>query len=458
MNLLRGLSKYVLAGCLFTMVCVLRAGAQIPNQLNTGYPENGVFHGSEIDNVQINNGGLHVEIPLYSAKGRGLGVGARAVYNSKGWTFHTRCFTSGGGFCEDDVQGDPMGYPSLAFFGAFDYEFSTSSSTCTTGGGTGIPDISYTVVGVHTLREPDGTKHHFVRDPLFGRSGCTPPSYSTTLYADDGSGWIMHIDTSDGSIIEAINKNGTRILPPAHSAGRFAAALIVDANGNQMSSNSTCCTRSGWGGTDTLGRTIPANGAYYDSSGTLRSPTFSGSISVAIDTTPLCSFSTADSCVPDKTTWTLPTQLNLPNGDVYSFTYAQNAAGELTSMTLPTGGQISWTWGTWNTGGSNVATRTVFANGVTGTWTYNSNVTKVTDPQGKDILFTSTASSKSVEYFDGPAGSSPLIKTVTTDYPAGCPSTSLNLCSVPIRETTTWNQQNLVMKTETDWDSATTSV
>src|ERR1051326_473413 len=166
MNLLRGLSKYVLAGCLFTMVCVLRAGAQIPNQLNTGYPENGVFHGSEIDNVQINNGGLHVEIPLYSAKGRGLGVGARAVYNSKGWTFHTRCFTSGGGFCEDDVQGDPMGYPSLAFFGAFDYEFSTSSSTCTTGGGTGIPDISYTVVGVHTLREPDGTKHLFVRNPL----------------------------------------------------------------------------------------------------------------------------------------------------------------------------------------------------------------------------------------------------------------------------------------------------
>jgi hypothetical protein len=278
MNILRLSSKNAVAVCVFTIVCALCAGAQIPNQLNTGYPENGIFHGSDIDNVQINNGGLHVDIPLYSAKGRGLGVGARVVYNSKGWTFHTRCFTSGGGFCEDDVQGDPLGYPSLAFFGAFDYEFSTSSTTCLTGSGTGNPDISYTQVGGYTLREPDGTKHHFVRDPLIGRSGCTPPTYSATLYADDGSGWLMQIDTSDGSIIEAISKNGTRILPQAHNAGLFAAVLIVDANGNQMLSSNTCCSRSGWGGTDTLGRTIPANGAYYDSSGTLRSPSFSGSI------------------------------------------------------------------------------------------------------------------------------------------------------------------------------------
>ena len=408
--------------------------AQIPSQLNTGYPENGIFHGSDVDNVQINNGGLHVEIPIYSAKGRGLSVGAKVVYNSKGWTFHTRCFTSGGGFCEDDVEGDPLGYPTLAFFGAFDYAFASSSSTCTTGSGTGLPDISYTTMGGYTLREPDGTKHHFVPDLLAGLSGCIPPNYTATLYADDGSGWIMHINTSDGTIIEAISKNGTRVKPPSGAASfgsRVPAVLIVDANGNQLSSSATCCATNGWGGTDTLGRTVPANGAYYDSSDTLQSPSFSGSVSVAIDTTPLCLFSTADTCVPDKTTWTLPTQLNLPNGDVYSFTYAQNAAGELTSMTLPTGGQISWDWGAWDRGGRNVASRTVSANGVTGTWSYDfsqaPNVIRVTDPAGKDTRytclvtlepagFTSCGVVEKIEHFDGVAGSSPLIRTVTTDY------------------------------------------
>lgn len=132
------------------------AQGQIPNQLNTGYPDNGVFHGSDIDNVQINNSGLHIEIPIYQAKGRGLNVGAKVVYNSKGWVFKTRCFTSGGGFCEDDVQGDPLGNTTFAFYGGFDYIFSASSRNCQAGF-----DLFYFRVGGYVLREPDGTKHHF---------------------------------------------------------------------------------------------------------------------------------------------------------------------------------------------------------------------------------------------------------------------------------------------------------
>src|SRR6266852_579412 len=93
--------------CLLIVACVPYAASQVSNQLSTGYPENGIFHGSEIDNVQINNGGLHVEIPISGAKGRGLSTAAKVIYNSKNWTFHTRCFTAGGGFCEDDVGADP---------------------------------------------------------------------------------------------------------------------------------------------------------------------------------------------------------------------------------------------------------------------------------------------------------------------------------------------------------------
>jgi RHS repeat-associated protein len=455
----RLLSKSGLFVCLYAFLCVPHAASQVPSQLNTGYPENGIFHGSDIDNVQINNGGLHLDIPIFSAKGRGLNVASRVVYNSKAWTFHTRCFTSGGGFCEDDVQVDRLSSATLAFYGAFDYEFATSSNTCQAGF-----DLFYTKVGGYTLREADGTKHHFVPDPLLS-SVCVPPKYTATLYADDGSGWIMQTNISDGSIIEAISKSGARI---AANGGAGPAALIVDANGNQMSSSSTCCGNSGWGGTDTLGRTIPANGGYYDSSGALRTPGLSGSVSVAIDTTPLCLFSDADSCVPDKGTWTLPNQLQLPNGDTYIFTYAQNGAAELTSMTLPTGGQIGWTWGAWDTGGRNVATRTLSANSVTGQWNYDysaaPNAITVTDPSNRATRYTCIVTKTAcdvvnkTESFGGAADASSLLRTVATDYLSfclSCPSGAPYYLA--IRETTIWNQQNVVAKAETDWDAMTIS-
>lgn len=50
-----------------------------------GLPAHGSFSGSDFDNVQLNNGNLHIEIPLYSVGGRGLSVPVSLVYDSKGW-------------------------------------------------------------------------------------------------------------------------------------------------------------------------------------------------------------------------------------------------------------------------------------------------------------------------------------------------------------------------------------
>lgn len=453
-TLLRG------AACLVILLFFsFRAAGQggVPGQLNTGYPENGVFHGSQMDNVQINNLGLHAEIPIYSMKGRGLNIAFKVIYNSKSWTFHTRCFNEGGGFCEDDVITDPLGYLGLAFFGAFDYAFSSSSQTCQAGF-----DLFYTHTGGYTLREPNGTKHHFGPDPFDTQQACTPPVYPSIVYADDGSGWIMQINTSNGYIIQAISKSGIRVL--AGTVGIAApAAEIIDANGNELSPHWVCC--SGWGGTDTLGRNIPASGGYYDSSGTLRSPAFSQNITVNKQTS-LCQFSNADACVEDTSSSILPTQLQLPNGDVFTFNYAQNAGAELTSMTLPTGGTISWTWGDWGEGGRNVATRTVTANGVTGTWVYGQSSSQfwavVTDPAQNDTGYTCIVLTQQVaptcdyvsevQYFNGRVGSGAAVKTVTTDYNSFSLG-PVEAYALPIRETTAWNQQNIVRKSETDWET-----
>src|ERR1700730_13351914 len=59
---------------------------QTDGDAGTGFPQNGVFAGSSIESVQINNGNLHVEIPVWSYTGRGgVESGVSFVYDSKGW-------------------------------------------------------------------------------------------------------------------------------------------------------------------------------------------------------------------------------------------------------------------------------------------------------------------------------------------------------------------------------------
>ena len=55
------------------MICFVSPSAIAQdNSSNIGLPPNGVFSGSSVESVQVNNGNLHIEIPLYSVPGRGL--------------------------------------------------------------------------------------------------------------------------------------------------------------------------------------------------------------------------------------------------------------------------------------------------------------------------------------------------------------------------------------------------
>src|SRR5712671_1094796 len=74
----------------------------VTDPLNIGMPPNGVFSGSDFDSVQLNNGGLHIEIPLWSIGGRGLSVGYKYIYDNRGWYFRTTC--SRQGLCTDHVS------------------------------------------------------------------------------------------------------------------------------------------------------------------------------------------------------------------------------------------------------------------------------------------------------------------------------------------------------------------
>src|SRR5262249_5952242 len=78
-------SKLVVVVLAFTLRSISAFGQGVGNSSNAGTPQNAIFHGSDIDAVQLNNGGLSVDIPLGGTPGRGLSTGYRLIYNSRTW-------------------------------------------------------------------------------------------------------------------------------------------------------------------------------------------------------------------------------------------------------------------------------------------------------------------------------------------------------------------------------------
>lgn len=435
----------------------------VSNGTNIGTPENGSFSGSDFDNVQLNNGNLHIEIPLWSLKGRGLSTSMKLVYDSKGWGFHTHCQTShqtGITTCTDTVRPQTGSHTSLSLVSPESYGTTHSIAN-------GLCGDSNFYYYNYVLSEPNGSAHRFEPDQVKPTSVTfTGTSYVCTwptgafLRARDGSGWQAVLNSS-GEIDHFISKNGTAVYP--------SSAKLEDPNGNIIVSSS-----------DTLGRSFGMTSSnsssyttsYYDSNGNLQNIVVTYT-SVPVQTN-ACQFSGADTCVEKSGTSLLPGTIALPNGTSYVFSYVPNSYGQPSSVTLPTGGQISWTWNPpVDQSGPILASRTETVGGVSNTWRYNIvpvNYAIVTDPYGNDTKsvftvvnygFTDPAwptpevyyppdppvFETSKQYFQGSASTGTLIKTIQTAY-SGAGGTV-----VPTSVTTTWNQTNQVSKVVTSWDS-----
>ncbi len=186
-----------------TSACSAQQG--VDNSVNSGLPTNGVFHGSDIENVQVNNGNLHVDIPIYSIKGRGLDTSAHFVYDTKGWYFDRSC--DGINPCEDLVTPLPGNTMILGASAPFNFQYlgDSAGAVCTYNNGNYQVNREWTNI---ILLEPNGTKHHFSPDPIADTAN---PCWEvgSTVYADDGSGWILQLG-SNGTIV-AINKRGTAV-------------------------------------------------------------------------------------------------------------------------------------------------------------------------------------------------------------------------------------------------------
>ncbi len=435
---------------LFLLLALLVLGsvrssfAQDPDDIQQGIKAYGTYRGGDIDSVSMTNGNLTVDIPLLSYPQRGrVNNGTRLIYNGKNYKQRTVCVA---GDCTTYVDRISAISPMIA---TGDEGFLTLKTTTIPINGTKLTFQSYSLVS------GDGASHQMVQ------------LSSTTLQSVDGTGLQV---SSSGSTEYAIDANGSRF----ELAG--GGASEEDTNGNQLTL------------TDTVGRSIPgpptnsfgSGGSGNCPSGPLpvhkiaqwNPPGPNGGTSAFVfcwaQVNVVAEYDVTDGTQTYENINFLQSVV-LPNGTSWTFQYSNDGFGDLTEITFPTGGTVSYVWENGSScGGMDIpprwlASRTVNANDGTGshTWTYlyspgvgakgSTGTTTVVDPLVDNTVYTNayvsgcSAYTTNVQYYEGAVQSANLLKTVTTTYSSSpSPFTpdgiygALTMNIVPTQITTMW--------------------
>jgi RHS repeat-associated protein len=453
--------------------------AQSDPNLEQGIKPYGSYDSSAIDSVNLTNGALMAHIPLVSFPQRGdkLSMGFFIRYNNKGWAIHDNGLT-------------PQGTPDR------NWQFVGNGADVAVDQAIHVNQDFFSLLGVvfetYTAIASDGAAHQL---------GNTS---ATSMESINASGIRVNWDSTKPTDLNGatiIDSAGVRYtlgpgigaLPFVANSHRFYPTVTEDTNGNRITASSS----AGW--TDTLGRLIPGSSPTDGSFGvnavnvlTPGVPTTdlancpAGTVAARIWSLPgpggiasvikLCysdvslqsNFQDAGITDTSSTTRMLTTVL-LPNLTQWSFAY--DSYGDLTDITTPQGGSISYTWTTVTLiaavgGGESraVLSRTVNANDGTGakTWNYswgplssangiNSMTNVVTQPSGNDTVhqMSSIIVSSGSPYYEtqvqtylGSSTAGTLLSTVDTEYVVGGGSPlqgdrgPFNL--VPSRITTIW--------------------
>jgi YD repeat-containing protein len=451
----------------FAMLVVLVAGstnwlvAQDNDDIQQGVKAYGTYRGGDIDTVSMTNGNLSMHIPLVSYPQRGnMHLSYSLIYSRPNFTETPHCNLNGCSYLYTFTR--PTFAPgSSPIVPVPDQGFARSVVSVTNQ--SGFLYYSYSLVA------PDGAKHQ-----LATRS-------STDYETVDGTGLYSYIPSAGAGFVT--DADGTRYGFGSNSA--FTENTQEDVNGNQIS------LPSGGGKLDSVGRTIPALPTSIGSGGSGNCP--SGPLPVYLTNSwvvpgPSGGTSTFVFCWAqvsivvnyddnNNPPWTYHNftflqSVVLPNGTAWTFQYSNDGWGDLTQITFPTGGTISYVW---NGGGScsgaltrQLASRTVNANDGTGnhTWNYSyvGGKTTVSDPLGNNTVYTNTtfgscnSYTTSVQDYQGAVQPSNLLKTVSTQYsstagPYGFPG---NMNVVPTQATTTWAANGKTSQVTKAYDSGFT--
>jgi RHS repeat-associated protein len=409
-------------------------------QVTAGTPPFASFGGGA-DAIDLANLNTHITIPVLSKAGRGMPFNYLIQYDSSIW----QPVTSSG---STSWQPTNAGWSFMAL-GAAGFYKAAIIGYCYSD----YPPIGYIETGVevgywYEYVDVMGTVHNFPGGVEQYTGTCGSGYYGTPGTATDGSGYSMTVSSNGSPTVTA--RNGTLVAFNSSNA----VPISTDPNGNQITLNSSgqfFDTLSSTTPVITVAGVAPSNTTftYTPPSGTNIAYTMKYS-----SQTVRTSFGCSGIAEFGPTTENLVSEIELPDGTAYTFQYEQtpgystDVTGRLASVTLPTGGTISYTY----TGGSNgivctdgsaaTLTRSTPDTGAN-YWTYAHSesgtawTTTVTDPQGNQTVMNFQGiypTEKQV--YQGSSSSGTLLKTTYTCYNGStfpCNSTSITL---PIAEKT----------------------
>jgi RHS repeat-associated protein len=409
----RGAIGFIILACLFgANAAIVRGQSYIQN---VGSPKFSTKIPVENGYIDASNGRLHLEIPLGSLPQRGLRPdNIVLMYDSNIWSAATNSWQPTNISTSDGFANSWSGWRLVQSFGGH------ASHTTSWGPGRSCDSYSpgYLTANNNWLwTAPDGTVHGFPTIYTASDECGYVNQPNSSGFANDGSGYYMAVTNFIYAAVWA--PDGTMLLTDSYS--------YEDMNGNYY---------------DTLGRTpvsTTVNGSTITyavpnaqggtSTYTVKTGTISANTNFGQSGVGECSGSNNPPC-----TLTVVTEVDLPDTTKYTFGYDFGATGahygQLTSMTMPTGGQITYSWNLYTDSQGNkypwINTRTTPDSSTA--WSYTPAVVTtcsvgqinckqtftVQKPSGDKTIYTSAlnggAWASEVDYY---TGSSTLVGTAT---------------------------------------------
>jgi RHS repeat-associated protein len=465
--------------CLLALATIALAALSAPAQVPTGTPPFGSFGGGP-DVINLANLNSHIAIPVLHKPGRGTDFTYDLSYDTSVWY----PVTSGGTTAWQSV-------PNWGWRGQT--EVATGYVSLTETISHLSPHCTDYIWSNFVYHDPFGIPHPFYGSVDY-QAG--PPYYcdhsggSINPTSPDGSGYVLFAIANSGSgVTLTVTSSSGEITRPPSSAGN-AAANSTDRNGNLIS------TDGNGNFYDTLSSTTPV--LTVSGSGTPLSPvTFSYTAPSGTSASYIAKYAaftvqTIFGCSGvseyGPTSNNLVTEIDLPDynqttnpNERYTFTYETTpgdvhsphyVTGRLASVTLPTGGTISYSYSGGNNGinCSDGSAATLTRTTPDGTWTYAhvkgtgaASTTTVTAPQ---LSYDPTPNQTVIQFqgiyetqrkvYQGLSGSGTLLQTVDTCYNGSaspCTATAITLPIAQIAETVQLDSSGWICKHVASYNS-----
>jgi RHS repeat-associated protein len=358
---------------------------------STGSPSFGAPEPVELGFVDASNGNLHLSIPLGSYPQRGTSQPQKIAleYDSSIWA-------------PLEISGTIQWYKNESspgwLLGGWYYSFDAA--------GNAEAQIAQGCWTDITWSDQNGTTHTFhVNFNSVGGQGCPATG---DAFATDSSGYHLY-STTTGTKVYA--PDGTLVFTDTLDDPLGRHIMAEDSNGNYMSLNNDCIY-------DTLGRLLTSDGTFCDDTvTTLATSQGTANYSITDATINVNTDFQQQGVQETSTTITVIRSITLPDAEqsTYYFTYdcdssTGNAAcgspsgqsayyGELIGITLPTGGQVNYSYTTFKDAYSNMSQWVQSRSAASGFWGYSPQVlsmctstqvnckqqTTVTTPTGQTI-------------------------------------------------------------------------